>query len=111
MEPPSGIKHNLQPREENLYPVSEGELDSLASFNFTASLVAGIGMVLAGIAIPAALDVNSPWTLAKCIEVIGCSALALVLFIWSYREVTQGKSLLRRIKRKPKPERNLNGSI
>ena len=108
METPSGIKHNLQPREENLYPVSEGELDSLVSFSFTASLVAGVGMVLVGIAIPAALDVDNPWTLAKCVEVFGCSALAVGLFIWSYREVTQGKSLLRRIKRKPKPERNGN---
>ena len=111
MESSSGIKHNLQPREENLYPVSEGELDSLASFSFTASLLAGFGTVLAGIAIPAALDVNSPWTLTKCGEVFGCSGFALGLFIWSHREVTQGKSLLRRIKRKPKPERNGNGNV
>ena len=108
MESPSGIKHNLQPHEENSHPVSEGELDLLASFNFTASLVAGIGMVLAGIAIPAALDVKSPWTVAKWVEVFGCSALAIGLFIWSYREVTLGKSLLRRIKCKPEPECNGN---
>ena len=111
MESPSGIKHNFQPREENLYPVSEGELDSLASFSFTASLLASLGIVLVGVAIPAALDVKSAWTIDKCVTVIGCSALALGLFVWSYREVTQGKSLLRRIKRKPKPERNGNGNL
>ena len=111
MEPSSGIKYNLQPREENSYEISEGDLDSLASFSFTASIVAGIGTMLGGIAIPAALDVNSPWTLAKCVEVFGCAALALGLFIWCYREVTQGKSLLRRIKRKPKPESNGNSNV
>ena len=67
--------------------------------------------MLVGVAIPAALDVKSAWTLDKYVTVIGCAALALGLFVWRYREVTQGKSLLRRIKRNPKPERNGNGNL
>lgn len=67
--------------------------------------------MLLGIAIPAALDVKSAWTFDKCVTVIGCSALVLGLFVWRYREVTQEKGLLRRIKRKPKPERNGNGNL
>lgn len=100
----TGIKYNVQAREENVYLVSEGELNSLASVGFTASLVVSLGAVLLGIAIPDALDVNAPWTLAKYVKVIGCIAVAIVLFIWCYRDVMQGKNLLKRIKRKPKPE-------
>ena len=76
MESPSGIKHNLLPREENLYPVSEGELDSLATFSFTTSLWASLGIVFVGVAIPAALDVKRAWTFDKCATVIDRSALA-----------------------------------
>jgi len=110
MEPNPGIKHNLQPREENSYPVSEGELDSLVSFSFTASLVAGLGTVFASIAVSTALQVSSPWTVADYIGVVGGTGVSIVLFIWSYREVTQGKSLLQRIKRKPRPKPSGNGN-
>ena len=105
MEPTPGIKHNLQPREENSYPVSEGELDSLTSFSFTASLVAGLGTVFAGVAISTALQAKSPWTVSDCIGVVGGLAMSVGLFVWSYREVTQGKNLLRRIKRQPRRSR------
>lgn len=110
---PSGIKHNLQPREEDSYPVSEGELDLLASFNVTGSLLASIGVALLGIAITtliqAGLEVTA-WTSGDCIAIIGCGIAALCLFGWSYRENTQGKSLLNRIKQRPKPKPTGNGN-
>ena len=110
MEPNPGIKHNLQPREENSYPVSEGELDSLVSFSFTASLVAGLGTVLAGVVISTALQISSPWTAPDYLGIVVCPIVSIVFFVWSWREVTQGKSLLRRIKRKPRPKPASNGN-
>ena len=71
----TGIKYNVQACEENMYLVVECELDSLASVGFTATLVVSLGAVLLGIAIPESLDINAPWTFAKCVNVIGWIAV------------------------------------
>ena len=110
MQSPSGIIHNLQPREENAYPVSEGELDALTSFSFTASVLAGIGTMFLGVSLSAAQQASKPWNVSDCIVVIGSAALALGLLMWSAREAWQCKALLQRIKRRPKPKPITNGN-
>lgn len=103
MQPNPGIRHNIQPREEKAYIVPEGELEFLGSFNFTASLLAGLGCAFVGIAVTTFLNASAPWTAAECIGVYGGTLAAIALFLWCGREAFQSKSLIARIKRRPKP--------
>ena len=100
----SGFEYNLQPREENLYPVSESELESIGSFNLFATILISIGIALAVLAIQTGLNAADPWTATDCVGVYGGAAVSLLAFLWATREVRQKNKLLVRIKTKPKPE-------
>ena len=110
MELSPGIRHNIQPREEVAYIVPEGELELLGSLNFTATLLLSIAGALASIAATTALNASSPWTIAECVGVVGSSFGALALIVWCRREALQSRSLIARIKRRPKPKRESNGN-
>ena len=110
MELSPGIRHNIQPREEVAYIVPEGELELLGSLNFTATLLLSLAGALASIAATTALNASGQWTITECIVVFGFSSGALALIVWCRREALQGKSLIARIKRRPKPRRESNGN-
>lgn len=99
-----GIRHNIQSREENAYIVPEGELEFLGSFNFMASLLAGLACAFVGIAVTTFLNATPSWTTTQCIGVFGGLLIAITLFAWCPREVFQSKSLIARIKSRPKPK-------
>ena len=104
MNSDSGISHNIQPREQIMYYVNEGELESLGSHSHVSTLLSSIGGVLAAIAATTALDVSWPPPIAGCVLVFGCTAGAIVFCVWSYREASRKNKVLTQIKRQPKPK-------
>ncbi len=106
MNSQKGIEYNVQAREEVAYIVIEGELESLGSFNTVSTLLLTIGCTVAGIAIGPLLGA---WPGAKDLLGYGGAAAAVVLLIWCGREVRQSKTVISRIKRRPKPPLEGNG--
>ena len=112
MQQQPGITHNPQPREENVYALLEGELDSLASFQFMGSILGAAALAILGFVLSHLSQINGKWDMVDVGVAVGGSVSVVILLIWCWREVTQGKSLLKRIKEKPrsKPNRNGNGA-
>lgn len=101
-----GITHNIQPREEIAYIVPESELELLGSLNFTATLLISLAGALGSIAVTTAVNASSPWTATECAIVFGSLFAAIALIVWCRRETLVSKSLIARIKRRPKPKRD-----
>ena len=104
------IRHNYQPREENVYLVPENELDLLGSTDLRASFLMTISMGFLGLIISMTTTGREwPWSVGFWTTLGFLAGVTLILAIWCGYELKRRKDIVGKIKKLPKPVRNGNG--